>query len=1002
MKKNSLFLLSATLLAGIAIGTLSSCGNDNPSEEESSSSASYVAVESVVLSATSTTLTVGQTMQLATRISPSDATNQNVTYSSSDDSIATVSATGLVTAVAEGNVSITVTTADQSKTSSVALTIGKAGYDYLGVNELSDRLAETPYQQNVLGLDKFGLSAPDQIGVSESKREEKKYPAKAESEYDVVIDVASLALGDITPVLPSATELTNLNKIQGAINLAKKNSEAGKSSLIKLPKGVLDVDASVVSGSHAFTLDGLKNVAIVGDETTILVKIAGLDYKGYMNIANCENLTIDGVQFAQEVGANVTGSVESYDLDAYKAVVRIDPAYNETVRRAIESKKSLRSYLEFHKGTKAPIQNGNFFVDAFKSVDFSQDGDHYVATVAFRSPINQSPIGTLVSMQFAQYDVTGISVSNSADVYLESIGMRKAYGMGLVASSTKNLLVNRFELTVEEGSKDLMTSCADAMHFVVMSGDVKVTNSIIEYSHDDALNIKHGYWYRLESASSRDRKFTLAKITSAMPLPAVGDKIAVYNQTTFEGHGTYTVAAAEEADGKMILTVSERISGFSTWGECRVTFLSNTPSFEYSNNIVRNKRNRGLLVQVPGALIENNSFINVGHGSIQAASAMDIYNEATLPQNLTIRNNKFIGNNYLKEGTLYGDVSVFAISNNGSVGPAGTLSDVTISNNFFTDNGNSCVSMRGVGSSLVEDCLFYNASSSQPTGDAFKCLFNLYNVDGLTIKGSYNQDNLANGLSGIIPQGSTSNETVALEDNKGIAFQVIDDVGPEVDIHKATGSINLDGTLSEWDAIGATDIELRGYTDALGAEWTTNQLDPTFKINALKMTWNNEGIYIGFDVFDDLIECKTINDFWLGDSVEILASSILNKPNADLSVYKEEGGVIQAAFAPTWVDTNYSTVALVRSNSAYVERKDMLQTKFVQSASGYTGEIFFPFTMVPEFKETIDAGKRIDMAIIIADCERSSRKRIQASNVPHNVENNKTMTARMPQYLFID
>ena len=1001
MKKNNLFLLSATLLAGIAVGTLSSCGNENP-PVEGSSSVSFVQVESVVLSSPAVTLSVGETMQLTARISPSDATNQNVSYSSSDPSIATVSPTGLVTGVAEGTVSITVTTEDQKKTSSVTLNVGRAGYDYLGVNELSERLAESPYQENVLGLDKFGLSAPDKVGVSESARQEKKYSAKAESEYDVVIDVASLTLGDITPVLPSATELTNLVRIQGAINLAKKNSDEGKSSLIKLPKGVIDVDASVVSTSHAFVLDGLKDVAIVGDETTILIKIAGLAYKGYMNISNCENLTIDGVEFAQEVGANVTGTVESYDLNAYKAVVKIDPAYNETVRRAIESGKSLRSYLEFHKGTKAPIQNGNFFVDRFKSVDLAQDGDHYVATITFSSIINQSPIGTLVSMQFAQYDVTGITVSSSQDIYLESIGMRKAYGMGLVASSTKNLLVNRFELTVEEGSKDLMTSCADAMHFSLMSGDVKVTNSIIEYSHDDALNIKHGYWYRLESASSRDRKFTLAKITSAMPLPAVGDKIAVYNQTTFEGHGTYTVSAAEEADGKMILTVSERISSFSTWGECRVTFLSNTPTFEYSNNIVRNKRNRGILVQVPGALIENNSFINVGHGSIQAASAMDVYNEATLPQNLTIRNNKFIGNNYLKEGTLYGDISVFAISNNASVGPAGTLSNVTLSNNFFTDNGNACVSMRGVGSSLVEDCLFYNASSTQPTGDAFHCLFNLYNVDGLTIQGSYNQDNLASGLSGIIPQGSTSNETVTLENNKGIAFQVIDDVGPEVDIHKATGGVTIDGTLSEWDAIGATDIEIRGYTDALGAEWTTNQLDPTFKINALKMTWDSKGIYVGFDVFDDLIECKTINDFWLGDSVEILASTILNKPNADLSVYKEEGGVIQTAFAPTWKDTNYSTVALVRSNSAYVEKKNLLQAMFVQSATGYTGEIFYPFEMLPEFKETIDAGKRIDMAIIIADCERPSRKRIQASNVPHNVENNKTMTARMPQYLFTD
>ena len=319
-----------------------------------------------------------------------------------------------MTGVAEGTVSITVTTEDQNKTSSVTLNVGRAGYDYLGVNELSERLAESPYQENVLGLDKFGLSAPDKVGVSESARQEKKYSAKAESEYDVVIDVASLTLGDITPVLPSATELTNLVRIQGAINLAKKNSDEGKSSLIKLPKGVIDVDASVVSTSHAFVLDGLKDVAIVGDETTILVKIAGLAYKGYMNISNCENLTIDGVEFAQEVGANVTGTVESYDLNAYKAVVKIDPAYNETVRRAIDAKKSLRSYLEFHKGTKAPIQNGNFFVDGFKSVNFAQDGDHYVATITFSSIINQNRI----IMKHISYTTHG-TCSQHIDVVLD-------------------------------------------------------------------------------------------------------------------------------------------------------------------------------------------------------------------------------------------------------------------------------------------------------------------------------------------------------------------------------------------------------------------------------------------------------------------------------------------------------------------------------------------------------------------------------------------------------
>ena len=168
----------------------------------------------------------------------------------------------------------------------------------------------------------------------------------------------------------------------------------------------------------------------------------------------------------------------------------------------------------------------------------------------------------------------------------------------------------------------------------------------------------------------------------------------------------------------------------------------------------------------------------------------------------------------------------------------------------------------------------------------------------------------------------------------------------------------------------------------------------------LEEHYTEEGIYIGFDIFDNDISCKTVNDFWLGDCVELLASDITNKPNADLMVYKEEGGVLQAAFAPTWSSTGYGTIASVRTNTEIYNNRTQMQAMLVTNATGYSGEILLPFTMVPQFKTSIEAGKRIDMAIVCADAERSSRKRIQASNVPHNVENNKTMTARMPQYLF--
>ena len=50
------------------------------------------------------TLAVGETATLETKVSPSDATVQTVTWYTQDESIATVDENGVVTAVAKGSV----------------------------------------------------------------------------------------------------------------------------------------------------------------------------------------------------------------------------------------------------------------------------------------------------------------------------------------------------------------------------------------------------------------------------------------------------------------------------------------------------------------------------------------------------------------------------------------------------------------------------------------------------------------------------------------------------------------------------------------------------------------------------------------------------------------------------------------------------------------------------------------------------------------------------------
>ena len=82
-------------------------------------SAVYVPVTSVSVTPEAVDIIIGESASLTATVLPTNASNQAVTWSSSDESIATVDASGLVTAVALGTADITVTT-DEGNYSAVA------------------------------------------------------------------------------------------------------------------------------------------------------------------------------------------------------------------------------------------------------------------------------------------------------------------------------------------------------------------------------------------------------------------------------------------------------------------------------------------------------------------------------------------------------------------------------------------------------------------------------------------------------------------------------------------------------------------------------------------------------------------------------------------------------------------------------------------------------------------------------------------------------------------
>ena len=91
--------------------------------ETSGGGSDPVAVTSVSLDESEISLKIGKTQSLTATVTPANATNKSVTWTSNNTNVATVSNAGLVTAVGTGNATITVTTEDGNKTATCAVEV---------------------------------------------------------------------------------------------------------------------------------------------------------------------------------------------------------------------------------------------------------------------------------------------------------------------------------------------------------------------------------------------------------------------------------------------------------------------------------------------------------------------------------------------------------------------------------------------------------------------------------------------------------------------------------------------------------------------------------------------------------------------------------------------------------------------------------------------------------------------------------------------------------------
>jgi len=316
--------------------------------------------------------------------------------------------------------------------------------------------------------------------------------------------------------------------------------------------------------------------------------------------------------------------------------------------------------------------------------------------------------GVVVSVGFQVYESFGFYYLNCVDTYMENITTYTVGGMGLRTDNGKNLYLNRVNFIREIGTGRLLTCTADILHTCNLEGVAKFTNCILEGSHDDAINVKTFY---TKITDIDGNVVSVSQTQNEVSISFdVGDEVEIYDPSNMSYKDTYKVMDVKTIGSNYDLTLDKKVpnKGSKNYTGFNLGNASKATRVTLDNSVIKNKRNRGILIQGRDSIISNCTFLNVNMGAIQVLGVDDVFKEAIVPKNIKIYNNKFL--------KCYDDIQVFTY---GSKGPSeasnNTLKDCDIYNNFFYKSIGNTMALYGVGNIKVHNNFDFQLNSKTYT-----------------------------------------------------------------------------------------------------------------------------------------------------------------------------------------------------------------------------------------------------------------------------------------------
>lgn len=399
---------------------------------------------------------------------------------------------------------------------------------------------------------------------------------------------------------------------------------------------------------YAFDLVGKKDIRITGNGATFKFHGSIIPFL----IENSENIDIQGINIEYDYPFDFEGIVVANDEKNKTFDLHVDPNNKFEIKddllffHGYDWKIGLGENIVYNPKTKSPAYYTAKYEHNF-------NGHFLKATAINENTIrlsnihaeNVPPVGSIYSDKGPHGEnrnIVGFRVYKSKNIKLYNINLYHTGAMALIAEKTETVILKRFNVLLKAGSSRVISSNADATHFVNCKGKITIDSCRFENMLDDATNV-HGTYMICDAfldAHTVAVKFGHFQ-QQGFDFAEKGDTLRFIDRTNILPVVTGIVKTIDKINENYYkIVLKDKLPPF---GDKKVAVENITwmPSLEVKNCVIKQNRARSLLISTSKpVLIEDNYFASMMAG-IRICGDANYWFESGPVSNVVIKGNTF-------------------------------------------------------------------------------------------------------------------------------------------------------------------------------------------------------------------------------------------------------------------------------------------------------------------------------------------------------------------------